>query len=148
LAEEHDRRTLFFYLQNRFGIPEYLFAPYLLFEGKGRWWLLRESAHLMEASRLKVSMVGLRAFNKVGGYVKPSTRMIQIFGRFATRGILEIDRQQLNRLLAREALPADLEIENGYIILSLKSQPLGLGLLIDGVVISQIPRKELNFLIS
>ena len=52
----------------------------------------------------------------------------------------------LKRLLEGDAIPVALPLENGYVILSLKGHILGLGLLINGLVRSQIPKKELAFL--
>ncbi len=106
---------------------------------------MRRTPQLTTVSRLKTSKVGLRAFQKIGEFVKPTTRFIQIFGNAATRAKIEIDEKQLLRLTAGEGLSFDLELGNGYVILTLKGgQILGLGLLIDGRVRSQIPRKELR----
>ena len=146
LAREDDRRHLFCYLEDRFGIPERLFDDYLLFKRGKNWWLLRNSHLIMSVSRLKVSIVGLRAFNQIGEFVKPTTRMIQVFGHCATMARLEIGEGQLWKLAAGKIFPVDMEIENGYVILSLKGQPLGLGLFINGMIRSQIPRKELRLM--
>ena len=59
---------------------------------------------------------------------------------------LEIDEGQLRELTAGKIFPVDMEIENGYVILFLNGQPLGLGLFINGMIRSQIPRKELLFM--
>jgi NOL1/NOP2/fmu family ribosome biogenesis protein len=144
LAGDIDRHYLFWYLENRFGIPKKLFDGYLLFERKKSWWLLKDSPLTMLAAQLKVSMAGLRVFHRIGEFVKPTTRFIQLFGHWATRAKLDINERQLISLSEGERLPVDLKIENGYVILSLKEQPLGLGLYIDGMVRSQIPRKELR----
>jgi NOL1/NOP2/fmu family ribosome biogenesis protein len=144
LAKEDDRHRLLSYLEGRFGIPENLFDDCLLFERKKSWWLLRNTPQLVAASRIKVSLVGLRAFSRVGDYVKPSTRMIQIFGNRATRARCDLREGALQTLMAGEPIPVDLPIENGYVILSLKGHILGLGLLINGLIRSQIPRKELR----
>ena len=98
----------------------------------------------MDASHLKVLLVGLRAFNQIGGFVKPTTRMIQIFGHLATKSRINISEQQLQRLLSGDRLPFDLKIEDGYVMLFFKDRPLGLGLLINGMVQSQLPLKELT----
>ena len=145
-AREDDRRHLFCYLEDRFGIPESLFDDYILFNRGKHWWLLRNSGLLISVSRLKVSMVGLRAFNQVGDFVKPTTRMIQVFGHYATRARLEIGEGQLRKLVAGKISQVDMEIENGYVILLIKGQPLGLGLFINGMIRSQIPRKEIRLL--
>ena len=117
----------------------------MLFRRKSSWHLLRRAHQLATVSGLKISKAGLRAFQEIGAFVKPSTRFIQIFGKAATRAKVEIDEKQLRRLIADEALSLDLDLDNGYVILTLEGgQILGLGLLIDGRVRSQIPRKELR----
>lgn len=145
MAREDERHSLFSYLEERFGIPEKLFDDYLFFKKKNSWWLLRRIAHIELASQLKVSKVGIKAFQRVGAFVKPTTRMIQIFGSAATKARLEIDIPQLKRLVAGEELTVEVDLDKGYVILCLgESRILGLGFFINGRVRSQIPRKELR----
>ena len=148
LEEAADRHALFSYLENRFGIPETLFDQYLLFKKKKSWWLLRESPFVVPAAQFKISLAGLRAFQKINRYVKPTTRMIQIFGHHATRATLDLNKSEFEGLETREPFPVGFEIENGYVIISYEGHPLGLGLFINGLVHPQIPRKELRFLNS
>ena len=143
LVEGNDRQILFSYLRERFGIPENRFDEYLLFKRKRSWWLLRKSPWISSASQLKVSVTGLRAFQSVGRFIKPSTRLIQIFGQWASRAKVEVGFHQLKGLLKGELLKTDLEIENGYVILIFEDRPLGLGLLIDGKIHSQLPQRDL-----
>ena len=145
LAKAADRNRLFGELENRFGIPEVLFEEYLLFRKKKSWWLLKASKFISTAAQYKVSIPGLRAFQRINRFVKPTTRFIQIFGREATKAILNIERETFENLETGEPFPVDLTLDNGYIILLFEGHPLGLGLLIDGLVHPQIPRKELRF---
>jgi NOL1/NOP2/fmu family ribosome biogenesis protein len=145
LAEAADRHHLFSNLEHRFGIPEELFEGYLLFRKKKSWWLLRHSPLVGFAARFKVSIPGFKAFQKINRYVKPTTRFIQIFGRNATRAIVNVKQNGFKRLETGEPFPVDLVLENGYVILSFSGHLLGLGLLIDGRVHPQIPRKEHRF---
>jgi NOL1/NOP2/fmu family ribosome biogenesis protein len=116
-----------------------------MFERKSSWWLLREARQTVFASHLKVSQVGMKAFQRVGAYVKPATRMIQSFGHNASRARVDLNRQQVLRLLAGEPLPIDLDLDEGYVILSLHERwILGLGLFVDGRIHSQLPRKTLR----
>jgi len=146
LAEEGDRNLVFSYLEDRFGIPGKLFEGYLLFKRKTGWSLLKNSRFMTQAAQLKVAVTGLRAFQRINAFIKPTTRFIQLFGHLATKARMDIDAGQLARLSAGDRLPVDLGIGNGYVILFINGQSLGLGLLIDGKLHSQIPRKELNFL--
>ena len=144
LAEADDRNALFDYMAERFGIPAAAFDNYLLFKKQKSWWLLRRSSALAAASQLKVTSVGLRAFQRVGAYVKPTTRMIQIFGKWATRARIELDREQLRTLLDGQVVSQEMNMENGYVILCLHGQILGLGLYVNGRMHSQIPHKDLQ----
>jgi NOL1/NOP2/fmu family ribosome biogenesis protein len=145
LEEAAERHTLFSYLENRFGIHETLFDEYLLFKKKKSWWLLRHSSFVVPASQFKISIAGLRAFQKINRFVKPSTRMIQVFGHNATRATLDLTHSEFDILETGEPFPMDLEIKDGYVIISYEGHPLGLGLFINGSVLPQIPRKELRF---
>lgn len=91
-------------------------------------------------------MVGLKAFQKVGAFVKPTTRLIQALGSKATRSRLELSGEELHELLrnGRMDLPAS-DLKDGYVILSLGDYVLGLGLLIRGKLQSQIARKHLKY---
>lgn len=73
--------------------------------------------------------------------------MIQVFGHTADKAVLNIAERELEKLSAGDTIPADMGIDNGYVILSLKDRILGLGLLIDGMVRSQLPKKDTRFLI-
>ncbi len=106
---------------------------------------MRDTRRLVAALPLKVSRVGLRAFQRVGGFIKPTTWFIQIFGAAATRARLEIGGKQLQRLLAGQEIPLDLDLTKGYVILSFpENRILGLGFFINGKVRSQISKKELR----
>ena len=132
------------YMADRFGIPQSVFDRFWLFRKQRSWWLLHKTAYLERCKRLKIARVGLRAFQKIGPYVKPSTRVVQVLGHHATKGTLELHDDQVRRLFAGETIPFGEKLENGYVILSFKHHILGLGLLIDGKVRSQIPRKQIQ----
>jgi len=106
---------------------------------------MKRSQHIETASHLKVAKVGLRAFQRVGNFVKPTTRFIQTFGRFASKAKLQINMVQLQTLLEGGEIPVDLKLDNGYVVLSTEEdRVLGLGLLINGKIRSQLPRKEIR----
>lgn len=106
---------------------------------------MKNESPIMNASQLRVSKLGIKAFSRLGQFVKPSTRLIQIFGHLATRARLDIDQKELALLLRGGELSVSLSLENGYVILALRgNQILGLGLLISGKIRSQLPRKEIR----
>jgi NOL1/NOP2/fmu family ribosome biogenesis protein len=144
LAKENERHDLFAGLESRFGISEGIFEDYYLFKKKDAWWLLKKSECVVSASSLKIWKAGIKAFQKIGNFVKPTTRIIQQFGKFATRSILEINNDAISLFMKNKVFPVNMELENGYVILSMNGVILGLGLLVNGTIISQIPAKELR----
>jgi len=132
-------------MEERFGIVRAVFDDYLLFRRKHTWRILRNSPHLDEAFRYRVEAVGVKAFHQIRAFVKPTTRLVQSFGRHATKARVALSRAELAALALGEQLPLDTGLENGYVILTLSGEPLGLGLLIDGRLRSQIPKSELRF---
>lgn len=134
------------YMNERFGILPNIFDEYLMFSKKRSFWFLKKSNLIPEISHLKIKRVGIKAFQEVGSFMKPTTRIIQYFGHFATKSVFDIDSEQLKKLLKGKYLPFGSKLENGYVILSLKGQVLGLGLLINGEVRSQLPSNDVRFL--
>jgi len=132
-------------MENRFGIPKTFFDDYLLFERKKSWVIIKNATQIAWASQLKVSKVGLKAFQRVGNFVKPTTRFIQTFGRFASKGKLQMNMEQLHSLLTGGEIPVDLKLDNGYVILSTEEdRVIGLGFLINSKIRSQLPKKEIR----
>jgi hypothetical protein len=91
-------------------------------------------------------MAGLKVFQKVGAFVKPTTRFIQAVGSRATKCRVALSEEDVNRLLKRGSMDfAGSGLKDGYVILCLGEYVLGLGLLIRGKLLSQIPRKHLGY---
>jgi NOL1/NOP2/fmu family ribosome biogenesis protein len=145
LVGNDERHYLFSYLEDRFGIPEDIFEDYLMFKRKQSWMIFKNVPHIRLASQLKLSKLGMRVFHRVSAFIKPTTRMIQQFGHKSTKARLGINERHLLKLLDGESIPADLDLDDGYVILDLGDRwILGLGLLINGRVQSQLPRKDIR----
>lgn len=145
LAEDDSRRAVLAYLLERFGIPPAILDEYYLFERKKGWFILGKSEQVKNGAHLKVSKVGLRAFRKVGQFIKPTTRFIQAFGRFATKAVFQMDMPQFRALVLTGEIPVDPALEQGYVILKLENDVvLGLGFYIHGSIRSQLPRSEIR----
>jgi len=115
------------------------------FRRKDAWRMIRRSDHLQRSAGYKVCAVGMKAFHEINAYIKPTTRLIQLMGQLATRGRLELDESDLSRLVEAREIQMECEMDDGYVILVLRDRPLGLGLLLKGRLLSQIPKKETRF---
>ena len=145
LAKNDSRQAVSAYLLERFGIPPAVLDEYYLFERKKGWFILGKSEQVKNGAHLKVSKVGLRAFRKVGQFIKPTTRFIQAFGRFATKAVYQLDMPQFKTLALAGEIPVDLALEKGYVILTLEDDVvLGLGFFIHNTIRSQLPRSEIR----
>ncbi len=145
-AEEGERQHLLEYMNKRFGIREDVFDDYLLFRKNNNYWLLKRSSQVFRARQYRVEDIGIRAFQRVGSFMKPTTRMIQVFGSRAQKGVMEVTSEVLKRLFNGDQIQVSLGMDNGYVILSWEGGILGLGLLIDEKVRSQLPVKEVRYL--
>ncbi len=129
----------------RFGIPPGVLDPYHLLERKRSWFILRKSEQIKRGAHLKVSKVGLRAFRKVGQFIKPTTRFIQMFGQYATKGVCQLKVPQLKTLVLEGEISVDLHLDKGYVILTLENDvALGLGFYDGGRLRSQLPGKQIR----
>lgn len=146
LADGVERKKLLSYLEDRFGISQTAFDPYLFFAKKKGWWVLRKTSNVAKVSRIAVCQVGMRALQQVGQFIKPTTRFVQLFGHLATKNVVTLDALSLQRIVKGEPMTVDRRIEKGYIILCYKDSALGVGLLIDGSLLAQLPKKETLFL--
>lgn len=134
------------FMEQRFGIPASDFDDTLFFSHRQSWWVLKKSSSITVPGALKVDMVGLKAFQKVGSFIKPTTRLIQVFGRRAKKATRNLTEKELRTLVRDGAIDfPECGLENGYVILCFEKYVLGLGLLIRGRLTSQIPRKDLPF---
>ena len=145
LADDDSRQAVSTYLLERFGIPLEILDKYYLFERKKGWFILGKSEQVKNGAHLKVSKVGLRAFRKVGHFIKPTTRFIQAFGHFASKSVFQMDMPQFEALVLTGEIPVVLTLEKGYVILTMEDDVvLGLGLYIHGTIRSQLPRSEIR----
>ena len=144
-AKNESREELTTYLLERFGIQPSVLDEYHLFENKKGWSILRKSETVPYGAHLKVGKVGLRAFRKVGRFIKPTTRFIQSFGRLATKAVCRLNTAQLESLVFDGKIPVDLNLDKGYVILALEDDMvLGLGFYGHGTLHSQLPKSQIR----
>jgi NOL1/NOP2/fmu family ribosome biogenesis protein len=92
----------------------------------------------------KVFACGMKSFQRVGEYIKPTTRLVQVFGPLATKAVVPLAEGQLQGMLDGKELFQDRVPEDGYVILTLRNHVLGLGLSIRGRVRLQIRKSDLK----
>ena len=141
-ANQAERDRILTYLEERFGLPAELFDDFLLYAKKDTWSLLKKSIWLEQTAGFKVISVGLKSFRRIGGYIKPTTRFIQMFGANAQKSRYELNELELQQIMADEPIDVEWPIEPGYVILLFKNDIIGLGFLSQNRIQPQLPGQK------
>ena len=127
----------------RFGLDKEIFGLLELFQlSKGRIYCVGETCSGWLGME-RVATAGL-LFARLGGTVKPSSNIIQIFGKLATKNFLEVDKDVARKFVSGEDLDVDASkynsVTEGYVIVKYQNYPLGVGLLKNGQVKNMLPK--------
>lgn len=93
-------------------------------------------------SRAETAGIGFARPSKV---LKPTTDILQLFGRHARKNVVELSKEKLKELMKEgeaeiEGKLTEKQGEKGYVLISYKKQILGCGFLKDGILESKIPK--------
>ncbi len=118
-------------MDRRFGIPLSTFDPYVFFQpNKDGVWIVNRD--LEAPARPDPHVLGMPFFRIDMRFPRPSTNAVLKFGHLATRHVLELKDPEIEAALYRRSLSLDADRVggfegNGYVILSYRGRPLGLG---------------------
>ncbi|MBD3210779.1 hypothetical protein GF318_05340 [Candidatus Micrarchaeota archaeon] len=140
------KKEILHYFRERFGIPPSCFQTFSLYAAsRGRIYVGPETT----IPRPEPVSVGILAA-RTGNAIKPTTAILQLLGRHATRNIVRISRKDAEKFAGGQDLKAgETEATEGYVLVSYQDTPLGCGFLKGGTVRSMIPkakRLQLKFL--
>ncbi len=125
-------------LAEPFGIPPERFDPYrLLWRGDHVYALREEAASACHAFQWVSAGLPLAKVSGSGA-ARFASRGVQVFGRWATRRVCDLDEGVLSAILQGQSLPWT--AEEGPVILRWLGSPLGMGLVRSGQLVGQLPR--------
>jgi len=131
------------YLERRFGIKRKVFDRYVICgDEKGLFIATGPAAGFAE---LRTVRRGLKFASVYRDLVKLSTAAVQIFGRHATRNVLELDLAQVRSFISGGIIEVTIAatcVEEGPVIVRHEGRPIGLGMYRAGRIKSQIPREK------
>ncbi len=130
------------YLEERFGLGPDAFEGYGMYlASKGRVYLGPKTA----IDKPKVVTLGL-LIARVGGTVKPSTNLLQLYGRRITRNLIGLDKDQAAAFARGEDVRLqegqDPDCSEGYVLMSYSGTPMGCGFLKAGMVKNLLPKAK------
>lgn len=133
-----DRATVAEIMGSRFGIPPEAFEGVSFFlRGRNVW-----AFSLPEIPDLAWETVGLRFISVRGRVPKPTTAALQLFGRYATKNVVDLGTEEALRFAAGERQRIPAPVEEGYVVVSHGEDVLGCGQYLGGELISLLPKER------
>ena len=132
-------------LKERFGFKPDAFEGYDFYRNaKDKIFIVGKEASLATRAYPKRLTNAGMLFARQDATLKPSSNMIQLFGRAVHKNVLEIDRVKARIYV--EGFDIDVEtpknVKDGYVILKYEGNPMGCGLLKEGQVKNMIPKAK------
>ena len=129
------------YMKERFGIGADAFSG-LVFEelSKGRLFAYSDSGKLTVDRTLNRGLPMARIGSNMS--IKPTTVMIQLFGKRATENVVQLTKEQAESFAKGEETSPETDSEDGYVITSYNGVPLGCGHLNSGRLRSMVPKAK------
>ncbi|QER41605.1 hypothetical protein F1847_02170 [Thermodesulfobacterium sp. TA1] len=141
---EEEKKEILTYLEERFGLLPELFEDYEILKGVSNFWLFPKTSYLNFLTSLEVQTVGLLFLRKVSSYLKPTSAFLQRFGDLATKNVVTLSSEIIEKLKERKKVEIDLDLSPGYVILRDEKWVLGCGLYLPGKLFAYLEEKVLR----
>lgn len=122
------------YLEKRFGV-ERSSVKFEIKKVSGDYWL-----HTDNCSALEYETQGIRCLRDTGRGLKPTTYILQLLEEHLERNVVEVDREELIKLLERREMIERQMKQEGYVALRFRQRIIGCGYYKDQKVSSRIPK--------
>ena len=125
-------------LSERFGIPREAFDRLAAVEDQETVFVA--TPEVMEFDAVRPMRRGIRLARLYPYSLKPTTFGMQVLGRQATRNVIDLSDEQAKSLINGGTLNADVEADNGFVLVRWRGFVAGVGFYKRPVLKSQIPR--------
>jgi len=134
------------FLEERFGIEKSAFSGFSFHETTDKIYVMSGDIPKNDLNNLRIVQTGIvagRIFDK-GDKFKPTTNLLQIFGKFATKSIVELSEKEKEDFVRGLDIENKIVggIENGYVIVKFGKDVLGCGIYVSGQIKNQIPKSR------
>jgi NOL1/NOP2/fmu family ribosome biogenesis protein len=138
IFEPLDRSLVTKVWHERFGISEQAFAGCKFFRKARSIWAIND----VDLPSLSYEAIGMRIMNCKDRPWKPTTSALQVFGRYATKNIIHLNRDEAMIFLEGGSQVIESDCEIGYVVVFYRGDVLGCGLYSHGKLVSQIPKER------
>jgi NOL1/NOP2/fmu family ribosome biogenesis protein len=125
-------------LSERFGIPREVFDRLAAVEDQETVFV--STPEVMEFDAVRPMRRGIRLARMYPYSLKPTTFGMQVLGGHATRNVADVSDEQAKLLINGGTLKADIEADNGFVLIRWRGFVAGVGYYKRPVLKSQIPR--------
>ncbi len=125
-------------LSERFGIPEVTFDRFDVIEEQETVFV--GTPEVMKFDAVRPMRRGIRLARVYPYSLKPTTFGMQVLGGQATRNVVDVNDEQAKLLINGGTLSAEIEADNGFVLIRWRGLVAGVGFYKRPVLKSQIPR--------
>lgn len=132
------------FLEERFGLQKEAFSGFSFYEGPDKIYIFSQDLPSKDLAGLKIVQTGIVAGRVFGDRerFKPTTNLLQIFGRFATRNFVELEESEKEDFIRGLDIDGVFEVDEGFVIVKFREDVLGCGLYSGGKLKNQIPKSR------
>ena len=140
-GERPSRNDIITFFDTRYGIDPATFAPYSFWErGKGKIWAFRGE----QQTPARVEAMGIHLLRTDSQFWKPTTDAMQLFGRYATENIIELEEEEANAFWRGVEVEIVWTGDPRYVIVARDygdtTTPIGVGLARESRLESLVPK--------
>ncbi len=141
--DDKEIKEAFFFLENEFGLERKNFGNFLFYVKKDEIWILsKKIKEIVNPFALRKGLRFLRKYSK--GY-KLTTNFVQVFGKLIKNRKLEIENfENVKSFLLGKDTKISSQIK-GQVVVFYKDFPLGVGIVHNDVLKSQVPKSRRIF---
>jgi len=142
VCSDEEVRYILSFLEERYGFPKHIFDGYtFLVRGRNSIWIFSGHPSMLEMIP-RVDVAGIRALHlSIKKTLKPTTIFLQVFGRYATKNIVELrSEDEAITFMSGGSIAREYNVEEGFVIVKFDGDVLGCGFYSNGVLRSKIPK--------
>jgi len=137
-----ERKRMFLYFEERFCIPRQAFDDYHFLENKEKIWICSKEMPGIDFRNLRVEGIGM-LFGRKGINIKPTTNMVQLFGKAVGKNILTLNNEQKEQFIqGLDILNLKANVEPGYVMVKHNNDFLGCALYKEEYLKNQVPKQR------
>lgn len=142
IMNSREKKDLFKEIKEQYGIEKTILKKYEYLERSDKIWLTTRCALSKDLKNLRMEGIGM-LFGRRSATLKLTTNAVQLFGKHATRNVLELEEEDAWKYMRGLDISDLSHTElSGYVVVKYGDDYLGCGLYKEGYLKNQIPKQR------